>query len=186
MAKTKKEEVIETATDGGPNPDFDPVAGLELSATRIGFTVPMRITLQHPDAVPPEYETSGAACFDLRAMVPQGEVTVDRNRPGIFDTGIIFEVPQDHVMLVFSRSGHGFNKDVRLANCVGIIDSDYRNTVKVKLRCDANNGMPLLVRHKDRIAQAMVIPVHQVSFEVAQALTETDRGEGGLGSTGNE
>ena len=144
------------------------------------------IVLEHPDAEAPEYATEGVACFDLRAMVAQEEVVVDRNRPHIFDTGIKFEVPEGHAMLIFSRSGHGFKNDTRLANCVGILDSDFRGTAKVKLRADANNAQPLIVRHKDRIAQAMVIPVDRVSFFLKKELSETERGEGGYGSTGNE
>lgn len=191
--KSKKEAVAKDqqaetsqATDGGPNPNYVsevlPVAEPGTTLVRL----PVAITLEHPDAVAPEYETEGAACFDLRAMVPQGEVTVDHHRPHVFDTGIKFEVPEGHAMLIFSRSGHGFKNDTRLANCVGILDSDFRGTAKVKLRMDASNVLPLPVRHKDRIAQAMIIPVDRVAFYLKKELSETERGENGYGSTGNE
>ena len=85
-------------------------------------------------------------------------------------------------MLVFSRSGFGFSKRTRLSNCVGVIDSDYRGELKVALH---NDGKELLEISKgDRIAQGMVLPVEQVTFELVEELNTTARGEGGLGSTG--
>jgi dUTP pyrophosphatase len=87
-------------------------------------------------------------------------------------------------MLVFSRSGAGLVRDTRLANCVGVIDSDYRGEVFVRLSRDMAPSEHLIVHEGDRIAQAMVLPVHQVEFEVADELSATERGEGGLGSTG--
>ena len=89
-------------------------------------------------------------------------------------------------MLVFSRSGQGFKDAVRLANCTGVIDSDYRGDVKVKLQRDhAEHDLPVFVDHGDRIAQAMIIPVEQAQFEVVDELSETQRGTGGFGSTGS-
>ena len=93
-------------------------------------------------------------------------------------------------MLVFSRSGHGFKNGVRLSNCVGVIDSDYRGELLVQLTQDdrlETHGYDLastLIKPGERVAQAMVLPVQQVSFEVAEQLSITDRGVGGLGSTG--
>jgi len=86
-------------------------------------------------------------------------------------------------MLVFSRSGHGFNHDVRLANCVGVIDADYRGEIRVKLTADSKAN-PLIVRPGDRIAQALVIPIAQMSFTEVDELSDTTRGTGGFGSTG--
>ena len=146
----------------------------------------LKIKKLHPNAVVPQYATAGAACFDLHAInVPSGALFVDREDygPNTFDTGLAFEVPTGHVMLVFSRSGHGFKHDVRLANCVGVIDADYRGEVKVKLTSDASLGQ-MLVQEGDRIAQAMVLPVRQVAFEVVEEIGDTARGAGGFGSTG--
>ena len=141
----------------------------------------VKIKKLHPDAIVPQYATAGAACFDLHARIDHTHAYVHQDESFIFDTGLAFEIPQDHVMLVFSRSGHGFKNDVRLANCVGVIDADYRGEVKVKLKSDGNQ---LIVKHGDRIAQAMILPVHQVQFEVVNELSDTTRGEGGFGSTG--
>ena len=131
------------------------------------------------DAVIPTYATPGSACFDIYSC-EQGEVL--SNKPNIFHTGLAFEIPDNHAMLVFSRSGHGFKNGVRLANCTGIIDSDYRGELMVKLAADSYGA--LSVESGNRIAQAMVIPYEQVNFEVVDSLSSTERGDGGLGSSG--
>lgn len=153
----------------------------------------------HPDAFVPQYATGGAACFDLHA-VDIGGLTIEETRIGtkadlvvgtkylgkrgeVFRTGLAFEVPVGHVMLIFSRSGQGFKHDVRLANCVGVIDSDYRGEVMVKLTKDCD-AFDFQVKNGDRIAQAMLVPIPVVLFEESDELTETDRGEKGFGSTG--
>lgn len=141
----------------------------------------LKIKKLHPDAVVPQYQTAGAACFDLHAT--DNCVTLsDRTEPAVLCTGLAFGIPAGHVMLVFSRSSHGFHHNTRLSNCVGVIDSDYIGEVMVKLTAD--DGGWLSVRKGDRIAQAMIVPIPRVEFEVAQELTTTERGTGGFGSTG--
>ena len=134
-------------------------------------------------AVIPQYATAGAACFDLCAVLDNEKIVTD-NHPAIIPTGLQFEIPVGYVMIVYSRSGHGFKYDVRLANCVGVVDSDYRGEVMVKLTHDGDDYHGLKVSNSDRIAQAMIIPVNQVSFEEVDTLSDTVRGEGGFGSTG--
>ena len=138
----------------------------------------VKIKKLHPDALMPQYGSDGAACFDLHCITGAFVVT-----DAVLDTGLAFEIPEGHVMLVFSRSGHGFKNDIRLANCVGVIDHDYRGEVKVKLRCDSNLG-GLSVKAGDRIAQAMIVPYPKVELEWADELSDTTRGIGGFGSTG--
>ena len=152
------------------------------------ITMKLIVKKRHPDAKLPVYATDGAACFDLHAMhvapIREGlEVAfVTCGRSAVFRTGLAFEVPPGWAMMVYSRSGHGFKNDTRLANCVGIIDSDFRGELMVKLTCDSELSLP--VREGDRIAQAMLVPVERVEFELAEELSETARGSGGLGSTG--
>lgn len=67
-------------------------------------------------------------------------------------------------MMIYSRSGHGFKNDVRLANCVGVIDSDYRGEVQVKMTNDNGDGNAITVRHGDRIAQAMIVLVPNIEL----------------------
>lgn len=157
----------------------------------------LKIKKLHQDAVTPKYATPGSACFDLAAInvnnltmndekvfIKHGQLNVGHvlRTSHVFDTGLSFEIPVGHVMLVFSRSSHGFRNDVRLANCVGVIDSDYRGEVKVKLTADSVGTFE--VTNGDRIAQAMVIPVEQVEFEEVDELGASERGIGGFGSSG--
>lgn len=138
----------------------------------------IRVKRLHPDALLPEYQSHGAACFDLHTVRAEH---VPAHGSIVFHTGLAFEVPEGYVMLIYSRSGHGFKAGVRLSNCVGVIDSDYRGEVMVKLTSD---GGELQVNAGDRIAQAMILPVPRVRLEWAGDLVETVRGQGGMGSTG--
>lgn len=133
----------------------------------------IKIKKLHDDAKMPTYATDGSACFDLYAA----EVVYSDYQ---YKIGLAFEIPENHVMLIAGRSGFAFNLGAGLVNGVGIIDSDYRGDIGVKYNkhIDAKAG--------DRVAQAMIIPVEHVNFEWSEELSETDRGEGGFGSTGVE
>jgi dUTP pyrophosphatase len=148
----------------------------------------LNVKALHPDAIVPQYATDGAACFDLHALIPDvpKEACVFPIKPAAIRTGLAFEIPDGYVMLIFSRSGHGFKNDIRLANCVGVIDSDYRGEVQVKLSNDNPQGLRFDVKHGDRIAQAMIVPVERVELVQVDELSSTSRGEGGFGSTGTE
>ena len=139
----------------------------------------VKIKKLNPLAITPTYATDGSACFDLyateeRFVRPYSAVEIA--------TGLAFEVPPGWVMKLYSRSGHGFKHGVRLANTTGIIDSDYRGHVPVKLHNDSPTVFAVCVG--DRIAQAMLERVEQAEFEVVEELGVTARGEGGFGSTG--
>jgi dUTP pyrophosphatase len=152
----------------------------------------MKVHIQalHPEALQPVYATSGAACFDLHACTINGQresVTLLRGRTAVIGTGLAFEIPDGHVMLIYGRSGHGFKNHARLTNAVGVIDADYRGEVMVKLGMDDLAGAKepeLLIHPGDRIAQAIVLPYPRVSFEWVQELGSTQRGAGGFGSSG--
>jgi dUTP pyrophosphatase len=134
-----------------------------------------------PLAVTPFYASAGAACFDLVAAIDH-PVTINPHSSENLGTGLCFELPEGYVMLVYSRSGHGFKSHLRFVNCVGVIDSDYRGEVRVGL---ANDGItPYIVQPGERIAQAMVIPCPQVNLVEVKELSSTERGTGGFGSTG--
>ena len=150
-----------------------------MTLSNFGFaklTPKLKVKRLHPDAKLPIYSSAGAACFDI-STITGGDVF----QAETFGTGLAFEVPEDHVMLVFSRSGHGFARGIRLANCVGVIDSDYRGELKVRLTADAG---PVSVEPGERIAQAMILPVQQFAIDEVVELSSTERGEGGFGSTG--
>lgn len=143
----------------------------------------VNIKLKHSGVKVPQYATDGSGCFDIfpdlpdhhaYAITPQSSTTV-------IDTGLFFEIPKGKALMVYSRSGQGFNNNTRLANCVGILDSDYRGELKVKLTLDGHGH--LIIEPNKAIAQGMVIDAQQVQFNVVQELSETTRGTGGFGST---
>lgn len=127
----------------------------------------------------PEYQTTGAGAFDLAALFGR---KVPAGGQAKLDTGLAFEVPDGHVMLIFSRSGHGFSQSLRLSNCVGVIDSDYRGEVRVAIHNDSCH--PRYIGDGERIAQGLVVPVPRVAFVEVDDLGETERGGRGFGSTG--
>lgn len=147
-------------------------------------SIQLKVKKVEPGAIVPKYQTLGAACFDLHAFGEVEPVTLNSEAryAHTFRTGLKFEIQPGWVMMIFSRSGHGFNNDIRLANCVGIVDSDYRGEVSVKLTAD-DTGY-LVVKEGDRIAQAMLMRADQVAICEVDELSETARGEGGFGSTG--
>ena len=148
----------------------------------------LKVKKLHPDAKLPTYGSKGAACFDIYALGCASCFPSSEGLPTEFfegftvSTGLAFEIPEGYAMKVYSRSGHGFKSDTSLANSVGIIDSDYTGQLYVRLY---NHGAePFVVNKGDRIAQAMLVPVNQVSLTEVQELKETERGANGFGSTG--
>ena len=130
----------------------------------------------------PQFATPGSAAMDLRACL-DGPVTLQPGARAVIPTGLAMALPSaDYVALVFARSGLGIKKGVCLSNGVGVIDSDYRGEIAVGL---VNlSGEDYTVQPGDRIAQLMVVPVVQPTVTLVEELDETDRGSGGLGSTG--
>jgi dUTP pyrophosphatase len=131
----------------------------------------------------PEYATDGSGCFDIFA-IEHGAVGLTK-QTYIFRTGLIPEIPEDWVLLLFSRSGHGFKHDTRLANCVGVIDSDYRGEIKVKLTADSCGHFS--IAEGDAIVQGLLVPAPKWSIQLILdqriELSETNRGANGFGST---
>lgn len=134
----------------------------------------------------PSYETAGAAGADLRANLrPEDRATgftLDPMHRAILPTGLRVEIPQGFEMQIRPRSGLAMKHGITLPNTPGTIDSDYRGPLGVAL---INLGAePYVIHHGDRIAQAVIAPVVQAMFSVAEVLGATARGEGGFGSTG--
>ena len=134
------------------------------------------------DIPAPFYATEGAAAMDLCACV-DGEVTVAPRALVSIPTGIAIALPSaEYVALVFARSGLGIKHGVAPANCVGVIDSDYRGEIMVGLHNAGESDYT--VQPGDRIAQLMVVPVVQAQVQMVEELDDTARGAGGFGSTG--
>lgn len=132
----------------------------------------------HPAAIEPSKGTRGAACFDLFAVKDVELKPGEMLRVGV---GFEIEVPPDHALMIYSRSGQGFNNKVTLVNGTGVIDSDYRGHVLVGLQ---NNGSETYFQpYGKAIAQAMLVYVPFTSLEFTEDLSETDRGANGFGST---
>lgn len=128
----------------------------------------------------PTYATDGSGCFDIKTIETK---EIQNNCALIFETGLSFEIPEDYVMLVYSRSGHGFKNGVRLSNSVGIIDSDYRGHLMIKLHNDGSDNF--YVKSGDRIAQAKLVFAPKCQFIEVDELSSSNRGVSGFGSTGN-
>ena len=130
----------------------------------------------------PFYASSGAAAMDLCACVDE-PVTVAPRALVSIPTGIAIALPSaEYVALVFARSGLGIKHGITLSNGVGVIDSDYRGEIRVGLTNLSDTAYT--VSPGDRIAQLAVMPVVQAQLEVCDSLDETERGQGGFGSTG--
>ncbi|KVP96891.1 hypothetical protein WJ97_13785 [Burkholderia ubonensis] len=144
----------------------------------------MKFAKKHPDALTPKYMTEGAACFDMFALVEGDPIVIQPGQAVPVRTGLVVEIPVGWRLDVYGRSGLWFKNRIRVGNCVGKIDHDYRGEVMVSLE---NTGTePFVVKHHDRIAQGELNEVTRVVFVECdlEALSETERGAGGLGSTG--
>lgn len=148
----------------------------------------LRCSRVRPGAHPLRYASAGAGAFDLPACV-DAPMAIDPRGPAVrVPTGWSFEVPEGWVMLLFSRSGHAAAHRARLANCVGVIDSDYRGEVCVLMTRDSYDDPAadvLVVSNGSRIAQALLVQAPMVYLEEVASLTPTERGAGGFGSTGS-
>ena len=135
------------------------------------------------NAVLPARGSAFAAGYDLCACLEGDEtVIIPPHHTVKIGTGLAFALPEGTFGAVFARSGLAAKQDLRPANCVGVVDSDYRGECFIALHNDSNEERT--VRHGDRIAQLVLLPVLPMEFEEADELPETVRGEGGFGSTG--
>lgn len=136
------------------------------------------------NAVLPTRGTALAAGADLYALLPDGaeRVTIPPQGKHAFPIGIAVEIPEGYVGLVFARSGIACKRQLAPANCVGVIDADYRGELTVFLQ---NNGAePQTVESGERIAQLVITPCLAIEIEETGTLTDTARGAAGFGSTG--
>ena len=133
-------------------------------------------------AIVPEYKTAGAAGADLCAYLPSQNVTLSPGKSALIPIGLFFEIPDGYEVQVRPRSGLAAKNGITVLNTPGTIDSDYRGEVKVIL---INLGEEeFTINNGDRIAQMVIAPVTTADFTFAENLSETDRGSGGMGSTG--
>lgn len=152
------------------------------------MTVFVNFVRRHPDAVVPTKATEGACGFDLTAVSMESTVTAaskeSTNLCLEYDTGIAVAIPRGYVGLIFPRSSVS-KTGWQLSNSVGVIDQDYRGTIKLRFNDSTGVylGPPYLAG--DRIGQLVIVPNPQVIFSEKMDLDGTDRGDGGFGSTGD-
>lgn len=142
----------------------------------------IKFTKLNKNAVSPQRATDEAAGYDLSAVIEQKGIFLSPEESKMISTGIAVEIPRGYVGLLFGRSGLGCKENLRLANCVGVIDSDYRGEIKVCLYNDSSVNK--LVENGTRIAQLVIVPHLSVEMVEVDELSNTVRGEGGFGSTG--
>lgn len=133
----------------------------------------------HPNASIPKRGTDDSAGWDLTAISFESN---DFGQMVTYDTGLSVEIPRGYMGLIVPRSSIYKTSQI-LSNSLGVIDSDYRGSIKFKFRC-LEVQMSGLYQIGDRIGQLIIMPFPEVSFTEVENLSETERGEGGFGSTG--
>ncbi|WOC16562.1 dUTP diphosphatase [Pseudochrobactrum sp. MP213Fo] len=144
------------------------------------------VRLEHAEGLDlPAYETTGSAGIDLRAAVPEDrQIVLLPGRRALVPTGLIFELAEGFEAQIRPRSGLAFKNGITCLNTPGTIDSDYRGEVKVLLINLGDDDFR--IERGMRIAQAVISPVVQVKIEERTEVSETQRGAGGFGSTGQK
>lgn len=129
----------------------------------------------------PTQGSAAAAGLDLYAAIEE-PITIPAHWTMKIGTGISIELPNTTFGAIFARSGLATKEGLRPANCVGVVDSDYRGEIVVALHNDSEEVRT--IEPKERIAQLVVMPYIPVTLVETQNLSDTDRGDGGFGSTG--
>ena len=141
----------------------------------------MKIKKVDDRALLPVYASAGAAGADLFALSAE-EIEIPPHHTVMIHTGVAVAIPQGYVGLIYARSGMACKRDLAPANKVGVIDCDYRGEIMVALH---NHGDETrVIGPGERIAQLVIAPVLQATFEETHDLDDTARGAGGFGSTG--
>jgi dUTP pyrophosphatase len=144
---------------------------LKVLDRRLGGEIPM-----------PSYATDGSAGLDLRACI-DGDLTIQPGETVLLPTGLSLYVEDPSLAaVILPRSGLGHKHGIVLGNLVGLIDSDYQGQLMVS--CWNRSKDAFTVAVGERIAQLVVVPVVQIEFDIVDEFEETQRGDGGFGSTG--
>lgn len=129
----------------------------------------------------PTYGSQFAAGADLYACEGE-EVTIGAGETKLIHTGLALEIPEGYAGLIYARSGIATKRGLAPANKVGVIDSDYRGEIMVSLH--NHSGVTQSIADGERIAQLVITPFLAVEYNETDTLSDTERGEGGFGSTG--
>lgn len=130
----------------------------------------------------PNYASIGSAGLDLRAAIDE-PLTLQPNEVKLISSGISIHLDNPNYMaMIAPRSSMGHKNGVILGNTVGIVDSDYQGPLMMSMWNRSDKAFT--IQPLERVAQLIIVPVMQVSFNVVEDFTKTERGEGGFGSTG--
>lgn len=142
----------------------------------------LKIKKLREEAIVPQRATSGSAGLDLSACIDE-DITLAPGEIKLIPTGLSAAPDNENcALMIYPRSGLASKHGIALANCVGVVDSDYRGEIKVAL---INHGKEsFTVTNEMRIAQLVVTPILLPEIVVADELSETERNAGGFGSTG--
>ena len=143
----------------------------------------IKVKLLSGNAKMPTYGSEDAAGADLYACLEEAVII----QPGVtrmIPTGLSMEIPCGYAGLIYARSGLACKQDLAPANKVGVIDADYRGEIMVALYNQSSEEQTVL--KGERIAQLVLLPCPQAQFTLCKDLDDTDRGEGGFGSTGRK
>ena len=131
----------------------------------------------------PQYKTIGSSGMDIAAFL-DNEILIKPSEKKIIPTGIKLKIPKGYEVQIRPRSGLAANNDITVLNTPGTIDSDYRGEIKVIL---FNHGKNIFkVENGLRIAQMVLCPVIEAKLSEVEIIDETERGDGGFGSTGTK
>ena len=152
--------------------------------------IEVKVKKTRKDAIIPEQATNGSVGFDLRIVLPIDEETgeqiskirVKPNEKLKLSTELIFELPEGYFMQINPRSSMGIKKGLVLQNTTGILDSDYRGICYLFVKNTSDK--PIEIEHQERLAQAIILPYPKIKFVEVEELSETERGDGGFGSSG--
>ncbi len=146
---------------------------LKILDPRIGSEIPL-----------PEYSTPGSAGMDLRACL-DNSLCLKPGDTELIPTGIAIHISDPgYAATILPRSGLGHKHGIVLGNLVGLIDSDYQGQLFVS--CWNRGKAQFTIEVGDRIAQLVILPVAQVEFETVEEFSDSERGEGGFGSSGHK
>ena len=146
------------------------------------FIDSVKVKKLDPKAKLPEVSSEYAAGADVFACLDQSAIVLAPGETAKISTGLAIEPPSCSWVGVFARSGLATKEGLRPANCVGVVDSDYRGPIIVAVHNDSNQIR--FITDEEKIAQLILFPKYEWKFEEVEELSDTDRGAGGFGSTG--
>lgn len=134
----------------------------------------------HPDAIIPDYQSSGAACFDFHLLE---DSTIDPGEIKKLRTGLIIQTPPGHALMVYDRSSNPVKRSIIQPHSVGVVDSDFQGPEdEIMLLFKNTTDQRIEFSAKTRLAQGMIVPVPHVEFVEVSEIAGPSRG--GHGSTG--